>query len=142
MTFLATYLFIGFVICLWVHVRGPRAGEDFGAILSVFDERSWLIALFWPIWLLIYAIERSFPKEEKMQGIRSPSLVGLTGVVVSELRPLGRVRIAGQVVDARAETGVIPAGTPVFVLSRTKNEYIVKQEANKVPQPTPVSRRG
>lgn len=110
MIYLAAYLFLGFVICLVVHVRGPRAGENLGAVLSVFDERSWLIALFWPVWLVIYAIERDFAKEEQKAGIQQASFIGRHGVVVSELRPSGRVRIADQIVDARAEAGVIPEG--------------------------------
>ena len=43
--------------------------------------------------------------------------VGATGVVVSELRPMGVCEFDGERVEARAEHGVLPAGRRVAVIA-------------------------
>jgi membrane-bound ClpP family serine protease len=43
--------------------------------------------------------------------------LGQKGVAVGDLKPMGECSFEGKRVDARAESGIIPAGTPVVVVS-------------------------
>jgi membrane-bound serine protease (ClpP class) len=45
-----------------------------------------------------------------------PSLVGATGIVLTDLHPAGAVRIDGERVDVVAEEGYIPRGATVEVI--------------------------
>ena len=55
-------------------------------------------------------------------------LIGLQGVAITALRPVGTVRIEGRRIDARAETGVIEADTPVIVTDVYDNQIKVRRE--------------
>jgi membrane-bound serine protease (ClpP class) len=65
-------------------------------------------------------------------GLQSPTeadtamLVGAEGQTVSSLRPSGTVRIGPRRLTARAETGFIPTGTPVKVISSSGYLVIVR----------------
>lgn len=45
------------------------------------------------------------------------ALIGVEGVVLTDLRPVGTIRLGDQRVDALAETAYLPAGTRVRVVS-------------------------
>src|SRR5262249_58613322 len=47
----------------------------------------------------------------------APVRVGMTGRAETPLRPAGRIQIGERVIDAVADFGYIPAGTPVVVTS-------------------------
>lgn len=55
-------------------------------------------------------------------------LVGLSGVTITALRPVGTVRIEGRRIDAMAETGVIEADTPIVVSDIYDNQVKVRPE--------------
>jgi len=54
-------------------------------------------------------------------------LIGTEGVTVSALRPVGRVKIGNQRIDALAESGLIAANTPVVVVDVYDNQIKVRQ---------------
>lgn len=54
------------------------------------------------------------------------ALVGATGVAVTDLRPVGQVRIEDERVEALAEGGVIEAGRPVRITSVEGNRIKVR----------------
>ena len=53
-------------------------------------------------------------------------LIGAEGVTVTDLRPVGFVKINGQRVDAMAESGVVEANTPVVVTDVYDNQIKVR----------------
>jgi len=58
------------------------------------------------------------------------ALVGVEGVAATALRPVGKVRINGQRIDARAENAMIDVGAPVRVIDATGTEVIVREVAS------------
>jgi len=58
-----------------------------------------------------------------MQGIR----VGDTGVVIGMCRPVGKVRVGDEIVDAMTEGGIIEAGGRVRVMRREGNRLVVER---------------
>ena len=63
-------------------------------------------------------------RRERKEKLRQ--LIGAEGTTVTALRPVGTVRIAGQRLDALAETGVIEANTPVVVTDVYDNQIKVR----------------
>lgn len=63
-------------------------------------------------------------RRERIEKLRQ--LIGAEGVTVTALRPIGTVRIAGQRLDALAESGVIEADTPVTVTDIYDNQIKVR----------------
>ncbi|RMH42715.1 MAG: hypothetical protein D6689_07365 [Deltaproteobacteria bacterium] len=59
-------------------------------------------------------------------GDAAEALVGAVGTAATDLRPAGKVAIAGKRYDARAETGYIEAGTPVQVVRRESFYVVVR----------------
>ena len=55
-------------------------------------------------------------------------LIGLQGVTITSLRPVGKVRIEGRRIDAMAETGIIEADTPIVVVDVYDNQIKVRPE--------------
>ena len=55
------------------------------------------------------------------------TLIGAVGVAATDLRPVGKVRIDGQRIDARAESTQIDADAPVRVIDATGTEVIVRE---------------
>lgn len=55
------------------------------------------------------------------------ALIGQTAEVVSQLRPVGRVRIAGQFHEARSVDGLIEPGTPVRVVAVESDRLLVRR---------------
>jgi len=53
-------------------------------------------------------------------------LIGAEGVTVTSLRPVGTVKIAGQRLDALAESGIIEADSPVIVTDVYDNQIKVR----------------
>ena len=53
-------------------------------------------------------------------------LVGQQATVVTQLHPCGKVRISGELYDAKSEHVVIESGTPVEVLDIESGELLVK----------------
>lgn len=53
-------------------------------------------------------------------------LVGETGLALTDLRPAGKVQIAGRPYDAKATTGWIDKGTTVRVLAQERFELVVE----------------
>jgi membrane-bound serine protease (ClpP class) len=53
---------------------------------------------------------------------------GDKGRAVSMLRPIGRAKFHGEIVDARAEGDFIPSGVPVRALRVEGSEVIVERE--------------
>ncbi len=53
-------------------------------------------------------------------------LIGVEGVTITALRPVGVVKIDGRRVDAMAESGIVEAGTPVVVTDVYDNQIKVK----------------
>jgi membrane-bound ClpP family serine protease len=81
----------------------------------------------WPVLLLVWlvwgrtTIPASAPKAE--------SMIGQVGKSVSDLRPWGKVEIAGQLWEANAIRGFVCAGQPVHVISQESTGLIVRLSA-------------
>jgi len=54
------------------------------------------------------------------------SLVGAEGVAVTDLRPVGMIRLDGKRVEAQAETGYVESGTVVRVTAVEDNRLKVR----------------
>lgn len=65
-------------------------------------------------------------RRERMEEFRE--LIGLHGVTITSLRPVGKVRIEGRRIDAMAETGIIEADTPIVVVDVYDNQIKVRPE--------------
>lgn len=60
--------------------------------------------------------------------------VGLSGTVVDELVPWGRVRVADRLHEAMSEGGVVAAGTPIEVIGTQGTSLVVRRrEATEAP---------
>lgn len=57
------------------------------------------------------------------------SLLGATGEALTPLRPSGIARIQGRKVDVVAESGFIPAGSPVVVVAQEGLRIVVRSTA-------------
>ena len=56
-------------------------------------------------------------------------LIGAKGVAATDLRPVGKVKIGTQRIEARAESTMIDAGADVRVVSATGTEVVVREIA-------------
>lgn len=66
--------------------------------------------------------------EDKTEGTRDYSgLIGKTGVVISVLRPAGKIKIDGEIVDVVARDGYVEVGANVTVLSVEGSKVIVAE---------------
>jgi membrane-bound serine protease (ClpP class) len=59
---------------------------------------------------------------------------GMTGVAISMLRPVGKVRFGEDSLDAVAVEGIIEAGRCVRVLRRDGNRIVVQEQADESPR--------
>ena len=57
-------------------------------------------------------------------------LIGVEGVTITALRPVGVVKIDGRRVDAMAESGIVEANTPVVVTDVYDNQIKVKARSD------------
>jgi membrane-bound ClpP family serine protease len=71
-------------------------------------------------------VETELDRRERLSELQE--LIGLSGVTITALRPVGTVRIEGRRVDAMAETGVIEADTPIVVCDIYDNQIKVRPE--------------
>ncbi len=109
----------------------------FGPVLIIFMFKFWLHS---PMakWMILGGIEQN--ENESGDAAMSPDqarsermaelneLIGLRGVTITSLRPVGKVRIEGRRIDAMAETGVIEADTPIVVVDVYDNQIKVRPE--------------
>jgi len=103
-----------------------RGGLAFGVIAG-----SVILSL---IWLRCFAVKfgyRAFTLETEVATPNPESLPQpeQTGIAISELRPLGRVEIAGQRHDVRCEDGFAAAGTRIIVTGHEPGNLIVRLQA-------------
>jgi membrane-bound serine protease (ClpP class) len=61
--------------------------------------------------------------------LASEALVGRTGIVVTPLRPAGRVDVNRRVYEATSESGFIDAGAQVEVLGRSSFALVVRERS-------------
>lgn len=66
-------------------------------------------------------------QQERSERDALHALVGAEGVAMTDLRPVGAVRIDGTRYDALAEVGVIAAGTKVRVTKVEFNQIKVRE---------------
>jgi membrane-bound ClpP family serine protease len=139
MVFVTIYLLIGSVIALVVYGRRHQPRErEIGHLMLLLMSPAlfWLPLLLWPLWLLLLAFPQSSFVEEKMPPAVPPkSLVGLPGVVLLPLAPLGRINVEGVHYDARAEFGTLPKGAEVVIIAHGVGGELVVKEANPAPEP-------
>lgn len=128
MEILAAYLVVGIIACAVAACRGDKSDRRGELLLSMLIEPVWPVIFLWPLGLAVVLVERLFPK---VGGSASPAGVdplGQVGVVVSDLRPLGRIQIGAAQFDARSDGRLIPAGTSVRIVSRSMAEFLVEVE--------------
>lgn len=73
--------------------------------------------------------EEAYLESERERGDRLAqlrALIGAEGTAVTDLRPVGVVRIEGQRIDAMAEMGLITRGTPIVVVEAYDNQVKVR----------------
>ncbi len=70
--------------------------------------------------------EEEVEQQRRKRHAELQQLVGVEGVTVTALRPVGVVKIQGQRVDAMAESGVIEANVPIEVTDVYDNQIKVK----------------
>jgi membrane-bound serine protease (ClpP class) len=75
---------------------------------------------------LILSRSRDATSEATPEAGELSSLVGRTGTVLSDLRPVGKVRIDGRTYDARAERVLIDSGTEIEVIAAGGTDLVVR----------------
>lgn len=145
---LGLYILTGLVVCVAVALLRDKFARSDGFMLSVlFDPLSPLL-LLWPLWLALVLVEHIFlvvPSALRLEAAPAPpptetapaAPIGQIGVVVSALRPLGRIQIVNTHFDARSDGRIVVAGTRVRVLCRAMNELVVAAEPTEASAPTP-----
>jgi membrane-bound ClpP family serine protease len=104
---------------LWIRIPTPPSFID--ALLAVFYAlQQWVLG--WPdrkLWI---------PDNPVSSAEASPNaaIVGESGIAITALRPVGRVRIADGEFDARAEHGFIELGSLVSVVGSDGFSLLVK----------------
>ncbi len=129
---LAAYILIGITLCLIVASRKGKTGRRSESPLLMLFDPGWPVILFWPLWLGIVLVERSFPKTPQIPPSTPFDPIGKTGRVVTDLRPTGRIQIGSTHYDARSDGRIIPAGVNVRVVARSMAELIV-EEVGRLP---------
>ncbi|MBE7497754.1 MAG: NfeD family protein [Verrucomicrobiaceae bacterium] len=87
------------------------------------------ILLVWLRWFAVKFFRRGFTLDTSIDATAEPGLQaapGAQGVALTELRPLGRAEIAGQRYEVRCQTGHLPAGTPVEVVTSEFGSLVVR----------------
>jgi len=128
------------VACLWVH--DPLWGlSGLGAVVVLGPLATWYGLKILPYTPIGRSLILGGPLEDEadqepdehtraLADARS-SLVGRAGVALTDLRPIGVVRIDGERIDASAEMGYIPAGQRVTVVSADGIQVKVRAEARE-----------
>lgn len=128
---------IGFVALLvFVSRRGPLAGlvlhAGSGDATPLPDRTS-------SGWLGWFDGDARLESDRRPSGpapVEERSLVGATGVAVSDLRPAGVAEIEGERVDVVTSGELVPRGAPIEVVRDERYRRVVRQVASPVP-PTP-----
>ncbi|MBL9203107.1 MAG: NfeD family protein [Opitutaceae bacterium] len=127
MALIAGYFVGGLVAMTWLAVR--RKDAVAGMFNSGFSEPLWWIVglPLWPVWIAVAVADARLPQQDKGDSASAaPDLIGAHGVVVVELRPVGKVQVADKVFDARSDGASLIAGTTVRVVGRSMSDLIVK----------------
>ncbi|MEO0793726.1 MAG: hypothetical protein AAFX93_01110 [Verrucomicrobiota bacterium] len=133
---------VGFVLIYGMNSLGLIGALDFDGESFVLMP---LLPFFWPIVLLMVflqdrgqrdelkqvleehdAAERTIELEERKAQEAIESLYGESGRVTVALKPVGKIEVAGQVVEARADLGMVERHTTVVVKSHNGSEYVVE----------------
>ena len=59
-----------------------------------------------------------------------PTLMGKTGVTLSDFRPTGKVKVENQIIQASSDQGFLPEGTEVTIVGGSGTHYIVRNMKN------------
>jgi membrane-bound serine protease (ClpP class) len=78
------------------------------------------------------AVDKNLDKQKGYVGIEKPEneLIGKYGIVLSELRPGGSVKIGDKKYEARSSMGLIPSGTQIIVIEVLDFTLIVEEKPN------------
>ena len=106
-------LVIGFVFKFWLHssaakwmILGGNADiDDTSEVASIASEQA---------------------RALRTQELRE--LIGVRGVTITALRPVGKIRIEGRRIDAMAESGTIDANSNIVVVDVYDNQIKVRLE--------------
>jgi len=129
--FLAAYFVIGVIVACWVAVARSKV-KDPGLNPLVFVAEGpwgWLLFLLWPLGLVVMWLDRETAKDEVVapQEHVSGALIGRTGVVVMEFRP---VRVEGKLYDAVSSDRSLPAGAMIKVVGQRLGELVVEKQTS------------
>lgn len=127
MILLATYLVIGIVTCCVVAARGNNTKRGSLWLGSLIFDPIFPLIIFWPVFVAIALIDLSHPEAEKSQPSIARDLTGSKGVVICPLRPLGKIRVGEQVLEARSNGVIIPEGAQVKLVERAMCEWLVEE---------------
>ena len=134
MVILGAYILVGLVVCALVARSGGKSDRRNELPLSMLFDPIRPIVVIWPLWLAVVLTERSFPEEPPHPEPSSAvDLGGQVGVVITALRPLGRIQIGAAHFDARSDGRIIPVGSSVRVVSRSMAEFLVEEEEPNQP---------
>jgi membrane protein implicated in regulation of membrane protease activity len=127
---LVTWVMIGVLVYTAVGLI-VMARVEKKSILDQFvflDVPNLLSTLAWP---LVLVLQRPGPSGDPGHAGPEPpdrGYVGAEAEVVTDLRPWGTVRVGGQPLDARAETGFVAAGGRVRVVGVERRGLVVRHE--------------
>jgi len=97
-----------------------------GAILSIFFVVKMALKM-----IRKSGKENTFMLEQTQEGYRAShldqSLIGKSGVTLSDFRPTGKVKVENQVIQASSDQGFLPQGTEVRIVGETGTHYIVRK---------------
>lgn len=85
------------------------------------------LLFIWLRWFAVRFLSHGFTLSATVGNIaRDEHLAGKHGVTLSELRPLGRAEIDGRRYEVRCQSGSVPAGTRIEVLSHEPGNLLVR----------------
>jgi membrane-bound ClpP family serine protease len=103
---------------------GQRAALAIGIVLG-----TTIIMLAWLKWFAVKFLRRGFTLDAAIQGSAETPLAaspGTQGIAITELRPLGHAEIAGKRFEVRCQTGHVPAGARVEVVTAEFGSLLVR----------------
>lgn len=134
---LEIFLFPGLSVCgvISVILGGGAVWYAFqfiGVTAGLITVVIWLIVLAIGIWVFVrsraldkMSLNTELKETQSLYGIERVS-VGETGITVSRLAPMGKVKIDGQDYEAKSEDGFIDQKSEIEVVGIEDNHLIVK----------------
>ncbi len=126
---LIVYLVVGAIATVVYVRRSEKAGNSPFVFLAYTPIGMILVLLFWPLFVMVMAMELTFPQEKHAEKLSVEPIIerGAQGIAETKMRPSGKVRFGDRVADAQSLSGSLEPGAQVEVVSVEMNLYKVEK---------------